>query len=236
MEIGGEFKQETCCGQAAEIQVVRLSKIIFCCYPNYGGEKWKIIFKPGPFKRVLAWLEKGDADIGLGFKIKDRDVFATYLGDHPIHWSSYKIFVKKGHSFPFNRIEDLYGKRIGKNRGFSAKRDFDKAVSEKKIIIHEVNSYSSLIGILMAERVEGILGNSQTIMFHYNKNEFSESILPLEKSVIPPTGAYLMMSKAADIKNREALVKKINQSISDIVKDGTLTQIESQYPGYSYAP
>ncbi|MCP4576685.1 MAG: hypothetical protein GY846_10430 [Deltaproteobacteria bacterium] len=34
---------------------------------------------------TIAWLEKGEVDIGLGFKIKEREAYADYLGDHPIH-------------------------------------------------------------------------------------------------------------------------------------------------------
>jgi len=52
-----------------------------------------------------------------------------------MYYVQYSVFVKKGREFDFNRIEDLYGKTVGIQRGWFVSDEFDKAVSEEKSLL-----------------------------------------------------------------------------------------------------
>lgn len=87
-----------------------------------------------PWKRVLTYTEQGKSDGGFGaFKNPTREAFAYFL-EYPVHYSTYSVFVKKGHEFSFKKIEDLYGKNIGINRGFKLNKEFDEAANTTKFV------------------------------------------------------------------------------------------------------
>ncbi len=191
---------------------------------------------PVPFKRVMMLTKSGEVDIGLGFKTRSREEFATFLGPHPMHWAVYKVFVKKGNEFTFNSIDDLYGKTIGKNLGYAIGKKFDAAVEEGKIKVHEVNSFNILVRILEMGRVPAIVGNSNSISIEIIRMNYSDKIESLPNPISKPRGAFLMMSKASKLKNREDMVHKINQAIEDMGRDGTFMRLGEKYPGYQWAP
>ncbi|MFL0811275.1 MAG: ABC transporter substrate-binding protein [Agarilytica sp.] len=194
------------------------------------------VFKPMPMKRALFSLKNGDVDFGVGYKTEGRKRFVRYLGEHPLHWAIYPLFVRKGGDFPFNKLEDLYGKKIGKNRSFSISNEFDDAVKAKKIKVVEIEGYSSMVKLLLNGRVDGILGNPSGIVSAYSRIVHTEEMYPLERLVSPLKGSYLVMSKKADIPEREALIEKIEKAIVEIVEDGTVLEIEKRFSGFTYNP
>lgn len=71
-----------------------------------------------PFKRVLAMLEEGQADLTTSLSYRpDRDAY--------LYWSlpyrtdtNYVFFTRKDSAFQPERIEDLRGRKVGVVRGF----------------------------------------------------------------------------------------------------------------------
>jgi len=182
-----------------------------------------------PWKRVLAYTEEGKIDGGFGaFKNPTREAFAYFL-EYPVHYSTYSIFVKKGHEFPFKKIEDLYGKNIGINRGFKLNKEFDEAASTNKIRVQEVGDMAININKLMLSRIEGIAGNYHEALVSLKKMGLSDQVVSLPHPIIPPKGAYLMISKAANIPNKMQLIDKMNGTLKAMYDDGTVDQINAKY-------
>ncbi len=182
-----------------------------------------------PWKRVLKYTEIGKSDGGFSaFKNSTREKFAYFL-EYPIHFSTYSVFVKKGHEFPFKKIVDLNGKTIGINRGFKLNKEFDDAVDTKKIQIEEVNNMEQNIKKLMVDRIQGVAANYHETLLLLKKMRLSDKIVALPNPIVPPKGAYLMISKDAEITDKKQLIEKMNQILKVMYEDGTINQINNKY-------
>ncbi len=182
-----------------------------------------------PWKRVLTYTEQGKSDGGFGaFKNPTREAFAYFL-EYPVHYSTYSVFVKKGHEFSFKKIEDLYGKNIGINRGFKLNKEFDEAANTNKIRVKEVEDMETNIKKLIRSRIAGIAGNYHETLILLKKMRLSDQVVSLPYPIIPPKGAYLMISKAANIPNKMQLIDKMNGILKAMYDDGTVDQINAKY-------
>jgi len=189
--------------------------------------KCDITFRP--WKRVLAETRWGEKDGGFSaFKTQEREVFAYFL-DYPLHYSTYKIFVKKGKEFPFEKVDDLYGKIIGKNRGFNTGEEFDKATEEGRIRVEEATDAKANIRKLMAERIEALVGNYHETLLMLKQLGFSGQVIPLPLPIRKPRGAYLIISKSAKISNKAELINEMNNTLKNMYEDGTVERINSRY-------
>jgi len=182
-----------------------------------------------PWKRVMHYTETGKKDGGFAaFKTSEREVFGHFL-DLPFHYSKYNIFVKKGNEFPYDKIEDLYGKRLGKNRGFNLGEEMDKAAEAKKIEFDEAKDAKANIGKLLKGRIHGFVGNYYEILLSAKKQGLSGQIVPLPKPIRKPRGAFLIISKKAKIDNKPELLQKMNQELKKMHEDGTIEKISAGY-------
>ena len=109
-----------------------------------------------PGKRVLKMLQDGSADGGFAaFKTVKRKEYIDYL-EPPLHYSVYRLYVRKGDEFAFKNIQDLYGKAVGKNRGFHISEEFSQAEAEKRIHVYDLKSMEQGSEMLIADRIEVI--------------------------------------------------------------------------------
>lgn len=184
-----------------------------------------------PWKRVLASLESGKTDGGFsGFRTKERERFANFMV-HPLHLSTYNLFVKKGHEFEYEKIEDLYGRTIGMNRGFNLHPDFDEAVARGKIKIQEVDDLDQNIRKLLAgSRIDAIAANYHEMQLKITGQGLRSKITCLPNSITPPRPSYLMISKKwSTPHDREHLIRHMDQTLKSMYDDGFIDMINSRY-------
>jgi polar amino acid transport system substrate-binding protein len=182
-----------------------------------------------PWKRVMHYTQTGKTDGGFaGFKTPEREAFAHFL-DLPFHYSKYQIFVKKGHEFPYTTTQDLYGKRLGKNRGFNLGKELVEATTAKKLFFDEARDASANISKLMKDRIQGYVGNYHEIRIALKKMGLSHQVVPLLKPIRKPRGAFLLISKNAKIANKTTLIDKMNLALKQMHEDGTINKISSKY-------
>ncbi len=179
-----------------------------------------------PWKRVLSMTELGKSDGAFScFKTVERQKYALYTA--PVNYSTYTIFVKKGKEFNFSSMTDLYGKSFGKNRGLAVSDEFDQAAREGKISVIEVSS--NLVDLLMLNRFEMFVDNLLLTQYQLKKKKLIGQIIPLPHPITKARGAYLIISKAAEIKDKEILVKKMATVLKEIHSDGTIQRIQNKY-------
>jgi polar amino acid transport system substrate-binding protein len=189
--------------------------------------KFTIAFMP--WKRVMHYTKIGKKDGGFAaFKTSEREQFGHYL-DLPFHYSQYNIFVQKAHVFPYNKTLDLYGKRLGKNRGFNLGGELDKAANEGKIIFDEAGDAKANIAKLMKGRIDGYVGNYHEILLEIKNQGVSDKIVPLPKPIRKPRGAFLIISKAAKIEGKTKLLQQMNLTLKTMHEDGSIEKISSKY-------
>lgn len=211
--------------EAGEVKGVYVDIVKELCYRTGISCNMKGV----PWKRVLAQVKKGNTDGGVaGYKNSEREEYAIYL-DYPIHHSTFVIFVKRGNEFSFNRIEDLYGKRVGKNRGFRVSDELDRAAKENKIYVEEVNSIEQNIKKLLAGRLDAFIASLHEALYIMRNMPDNNMVVSLPKPITTPNPVYLFISKAADMEGKTELINQLNKMLKIMWEDGTIENITKKY-------
>ncbi|WP_319406100.1 transporter substrate-binding domain-containing protein [uncultured Desulfosarcina sp.] len=192
----------------------------------------KVMLVPLPWKRALKMIEEGTIDGSFGgYKTPEREAFAVFL-DTPLSWAVLSIFVRKGEEFSFQKIEDLYGKRIGIVRGYTTSEEFDHAMKEGMIPVSESGNYGSLVKMLDGKRIEAIAGVTSTLQAHFADMNLTERFVRLPHPITAPKPIYICVSKKSKIFNREKTIAKMNQAMKDMEQENVFEKISQKY-GYN---
>lgn len=192
--------------------------------------KLEVNVKSLPWKRVLAGTESGELHLGMPlFQTPEREAFARFTG--PIHYSTFGLFVKKGKEFKFDAIDDLSGKKFGISRGFVVSGDLDAAIKAKKVTIDEVPTIDQNILKLMAGRIDAFPSNIVSTLYLLKGTPESSEIVALPKLLADKRPAFLVVSKAANIPNKEQLIPALTEALEGLHKDGTYAKLVSKYVG-----
>ena len=178
-----------------------------------------------PWKRALSSIKSGKAD-GLfsAYRTDERDEFATFL-KYPTHMSIFSVFVRKGESFAFNKLEDLHDKKIGITAGYSINPEFDEAHKNNLLAIHESQTTVSGINMLLKGRIDTYINGKHAGLFTARNMGITNMIEPLEKPVHPPRPAYLMISKSSTLENKDTLISQLNHSLKEMWANGEIDAI-----------
>ena len=183
-----------------------------------------------PFNRSWKYLQDGDADgmIGLYYK-KEREEDLIYA-KVPLYYVPYHVFVKNNNQFDFRSLEDLYGKRVGKQSGWSVSEEFESAVKAQKILIDEATQIEQNLMKLNSGRIDAYVGNYYLAMHHLKLLGLQAEIVALPKPIIEKQSVYVALSKKGkNIKDKPKLIEAISKVINEIHNDGTLQKIKAKY-------
>jgi polar amino acid transport system substrate-binding protein len=172
-----------------------------------------------PFKRCLAMMEKGQADIMLGpNKTPEREAFMVFT--NATLPPADKAFYMYPGDPPITRYEDLAGKRVAVVAGKAHFPRFDADATLRKVECpdHVAALEKVLTGacdVAVLPEMEG-----DYVLLRYN--------LPLVKSPFTVPG---MPSYIAIARNSPALALRtsIEQALAEMVRDGTLAAIVDRY-------
>lgn len=183
-----------------------------------------------PWKRLLKMTEEGSCDGSFSlFDTEERRGFSIYADAVPVHYSTYSLFTAKGKEFSFDKVEDLYGRTIGMNAGFNISKEFDDAVKAGKIKIEEIEGSEKNIKKVLAGRTDAFVGNYHVTLYTAERLGMKNKISVLDNPVKAERGAFLVISKKSGIEKKEELVKKINQTMKEMKKDGTIDKLHNKY-------
>jgi polar amino acid transport system substrate-binding protein len=185
-----------------------------------------------PFKRIWRALQRGEVDgsLELYFNPK-RESFVIYSRT-PMRWSVQNIFIRKIDRVKYgtNRIEDLYGKIVGINAGFSVSTEFEKAAREKRFIVEEAKGVIENIKKLDRGRIDCYISNFHIAHYTINKLGLKDKIVALPEPFIPKKGVYFAISKKGKgISDKAGFMKKFNAALEEIHADGTYQKIVDKY-------
>jgi len=182
-----------------------------------------------PWKRLMHLLKTGEIDSACpGFKTNKREIFAHYL-EMPLNYAVFSVFVRRDETFPFSKLEDLYGRVIGINRGYSISPHINDSKHRDKIIIEEANSAENNLRKLIIKRLDAYVGNRDAVLFTALKMGISEKIVYLPHPIFEPRPVYFMISKSAIIENKSSVIEKLNTNLNQMWKDGIIEQIIFKY-------
>lgn len=185
-------------------------------------------FQLAPFKRVIESVRLGTVDAGMAvLRSPEREAFALFTG--VLHYSTYALFVVKGQEFPFDAMESLRGKRIGKVRGFFISEAFDAEVAAGRIQVEESVSMEQSLKMLMAGRVDAISGQSVVTRNLARELGLADKLAQLPQALTPDRPAFLVLSRASALPDKERLAERLRQTLDAMHKDGTVERIEARY-------
>ena len=178
-----------------------------------------------PFKRVLAMLEEGQADLTTSLSFRaERDAY--------LHWSlpyrtdaNYIFFTRRDSPFSPKRLEDLRNMKVGMVRGFVFPSAFADDPAIEKV---EAPHVPSLLGMLLEGRFDALIVNSivgkHELMATGRMAEVRQA--PFSLWTPDDKGTVMGFSKA---RVSRKFVERFDAEIRKMLDDGTIGRIETKY-------
>lgn len=171
-----------------------------------------------PYARAVAMIESGDADFMLAFPNARFQAAAAPTAS--IAAFENVIIGRAGTAFP--TLKELHGKTVASIRVAR----YDKAFSADPLIEkHYVNNYEQGLTMLLAGRVDAIIGTKTGILYQMDAMGRSRSQLgpPL---ILNTEDAWLFFSKR---NYDEQIAVKLREAISSLRARGALQKILFKY-------
>ncbi len=137
--------------------------------------------------------------------------------------------MHRDRSFPFTTIDDLAGKRIGISRGFVIQDELDYAIRSRLVIAEEVGSIEQNLRKLLAGRIDAYAGNVVSTRYVLRQWPQAAELEVLPKRLTEARPAFLVVSRAATLPDRDQLVEALRQALEALHRDGTYTRLVEHY-------
>ncbi len=183
-----------------------------------------------PWARVLVALKEGDCQIGFSlFDRESRRHFVDFIFGEPLHISIHKVFVKKGTEFEFEKVSDLFGRKIGHNRGFSMSHALELGIEARSIHLVEYDDPKGAINMLHVGRIDAILDNEMRINYYLKNLDLADTVTALDIPFLAHQPAFLVLSKKANLKSADTLKSRLNKRLTILKRDGIIDEIINKY-------
>lgn len=179
----------------------------------------EITFKNVPFRRALALIEQGAADLMLGpNRVPERELYMAYL-DVELTRERKVFYVGKG-APDIAAYGDLAERRIAVLRGSAYFDRFDQDETLRKV---EVADYATALGIVESGRVETVI--VPELLGDYL---ISEGALSLRKASYAVEGrpSFIAISRKSALLGR---AKELEAALLGMKRDGTVDAIHARY-------
>lgn len=178
-----------------------------------------------PFKRALAMLEQGRADLTTSLSFRaERDRYLLWSLPYRTD-TSYIFFTRKDASFEPRRIEDLRGRSVGVVRGFV----FPSAFADDAAIVKvEAPHVASLMGMLLKGRFDALIVNSIVGKHELMATGRMAEVKQAPFSLKSPNDKGTVMGFSKARVSRE-FVERFDAELRKMLDDGTIDRIEDKY-------
>lgn len=185
-----------------------------------------------PFKRMLLLVEKGQRFGAFSlFKTAKREHYGLYT--HPVHYSTYKLFTKAEKPLRFDRLQDLYNKRIGVQAGFAISDGFDQATEAGQIQRIDIFSYEDSFNRLVKGGIDAFVVNDMVMQYKLfadfrNRYDYKDFRF-IDQPVSDARGAYFVLSKAYQGADMPMWQEKIRKALAKMEAEGFYDKVISRY-------
>lgn len=180
-----------------------------------------------PAKRGVVDMQRGNIDLLSMFPSAFNFEFALFP-EIPLHVSHYKLAVMKGQEFNFERIEDLYQRRIGVVRSNPIGEEFEAAVGRGLIQAQVNENWNTLVYNLTSRRVTAIAGNERILTIAAERMDKINKITFLPKP-ISSRGMALAVSKHSKRADPQLLLARLEATMRAMMKDGAWNAILARH-------
>jgi len=185
-----------------------------------------------PWKRLLHLTKQGDVFGSFSlFRTPEREAFALYT--YPIHYSTHKLFTRKGNDIKFDALKDLYGKRVGIEAGFAISNEFDAARAKGDIDVVEFFNFEDAFRRILRGGIDAFVGNELVIKYkiagRYSKVKNISDITSLPKPVKESRSAFFVLSKKFPLENKAKWQATIIEIFKQMEEDGFTDRVIQKY-------
>ncbi|MEF2231466.1 MAG: transporter substrate-binding domain-containing protein [Pseudodesulfovibrio sp.] len=183
-----------------------------------------------PWEQLMKMVAAGTCDGAFAlFRSPEREKIALFMEAMPVHVSDYVLFTLVGDTFPFGSYDDLAGKTVGKVRGISLGDEFDQAAAAGKVAVREYPDLSSGLRGLLQGEVNAYAGNIDVTYYRLKAMGMTSSITYLTRKLAERQPAYLVMSRASDLEEKEEILQRLGIALDTMHKDGSYNRIAKRY-------
>lgn len=180
-----------------------------------------------PLKRAITLVEKGEADISLGWRKSKERERKVIFSEKPLLDSSVVFFYRKDKPFDWETLEDLYGLKIGDIIGsISVTGAFLAAEKAEKLTVDRVPTENQNIKKLLAGRIDIMIGSALTTPFTleamFTREEREQ--LAMHPKTLVEGRYYAIFSKQLSPR----VVQAFNDGIEQLRQNGQYSQMLSQ--------
>ncbi|UTA46778.1 transporter substrate-binding domain-containing protein [Simiduia sp. 21SJ11W-1] len=177
-----------------------------------------------PFRRALSSAQQGKVEaIAPLYKSPAREAYLLF--SDPLGVSATALFYRRAHPVHFERIQDLAGLKVAVMRGARVSDDFD---SFAQLVRVEVTSYEQQVRMLMAGRVDAIVGEEFVVRAMIERQyRLADHDIVQAPSPVALQAMYVGVAKSA-IGAQEKLVA-INAGVAKLAASGVLQSVLAEY-------
>ncbi|PHS79115.1 MAG: hypothetical protein COB59_03425 [Rhodospirillaceae bacterium] len=180
---------------------------------------FSLTFKEVPFRRAIAMMENGSADIMVGpNRTAEREKFMMYL-DEELSRERKAFFIQTA-APDIVQYEGLADKKIGVLRGSVY---FDRFDADNTLNKFDISDYSSVLNMVDKGRLDTAIAPEML-------GDFTSRILKfnLKKASYKIEGrpSFIAVSKKSALREMK---KKLNAALREIKADGTMAQFTKNY-------
>lgn len=216
------------------------TKVVFSSHPEYPPFHWregdavvgasveitKRIFAEmgipsearfvGPWPRVLKAAEHGDIDLVVALKdTPERRQFLEFTSS-PFFDNPMAVFVPAGETSPYDRWEDLIGRRGGVNAGDRYGAGFDEFLAER-LSVEASDTLQSNFSKLQAGRIDYFITGLYTGRAYLAGAGLADQIRPMSR---PVTSGYIHHGFSRQSPCR-SLIDRFDRRLAEMREDGT---------------
>ena len=176
-----------------------------------------------PWKRALLYGGAGAGAVGGAYKNDKREKIYDYSA--PLYEEKMVIFVNKGQQFEFKDLDDLSGKTIGVNRGWSYGQKFDAAREEKLFEVNVRADLSDNFKMLALGRIDCLILDQLSGESYIQHLGLGDTIVSLPVP-FDLNNSHLIIPKELNMKE---FLNKFDASLAAMRENGLYDEILKQF-------
>ena len=174
-----------------------------------------------PFKRAMRMGSRGKGVVIGIYKTDERLMVLDY--SEPFYQEKTVFFVRKGKSFPFQKVNDLRDKTIAVKLGWSYGAEFDQA-KEKKVFATSTGEARQIFRWLKMGRIDAVVDNELSGLSSIKKLGFQRDLETLPTPLLSGD-IYIAVKKGTNAK----LLERFNRHVKKIKENGVYEIILAKY-------
>jgi len=183
-----------------------------------------------PLDQVVRMLKEGTCDGAFAlFRTPEREKVALFMDASPVHVSDFVLFTKVGDTFPFGAYDDLKGKTVGRVQGTFLGDEFAAAQAAGVVTVKDYPDLSSSLRGLLMDEIQAYAGNIDVTYYRLKAMGMTSSITYLSKKLLDKQPAYMAMSRAADLPEKEDILQRLGVALDQMRRDGSYNKIARRY-------